>query len=289
VAPQALDRPYPGALRLAGAIAYNRWLAEFCAAAPERFLGQILLGALDDVEGAVREIRRAHDSGLGAGIFLPLDYYLPLYHHARYEPLWSVCEELDLAVTVHASDGGPSWYGDGWRASAVYLSEINFYAQRPLWCLIFGGVFDRHPQLRVVCTEQGQAWVAPLLARLDGIASSSMMKWTEADPLAMRPSDYFHRHCTVGNSLMTRDDVEQRDLVGLDVLAWGSDFPHLEGAWPRTRAALRALMAGLPASEIRLILGDNLARAYRVDRARLLPIVEQIGPTLDELGADPTR
>jgi len=279
VAPEALDRVYPADLRMAGARAYNRWLAEFCHAAPDRFLGQILLGSLADVDGAVAEVRRAHRDGLTSGLFLPLSYDLPLYHHPRYEPLWDVCDELGVTVTVHASDGGPPWFGEGWRAAAVYLSEINFYAQRPLWCFVFGGVFERHPDLRVVFTEQGSSWVPDLLRRLDGTAQSTMMKWTEVDPLPALPSELFARHCTIGNSLMTRADVDAREAVGTGVLAWGSDFPHLESSWPRVADTLRTLFAGVPETEARAILGTNLAAAYRLDADALTRRAATIGPT----------
>lgn len=280
VAPQGLDVAHPPAHRLAGARAYNRWLAGFCAAAPDRLLGQILLGSLDDVDAALAEVRRAHADGLTTGIFLPLDYHLPLYHHPRYEPMWNLCDELGLAVTVHAGDGGPLWFGEGWRATAIYNTELNFYAQRPLWCFIFGGVFERHPDLRVVLTEQGSGWVPDLLRRLDATARSTMMKWTELEPLPMLPSELFARHCTVGNSLMTRADVEARHAVGTDVLAWGSDFPHLEGSWPEVSATLRTLFADVPADEVRRIVGGNLAAAYRLDPAAYAPLVARIGGPL---------
>jgi predicted TIM-barrel fold metal-dependent hydrolase len=283
IAPQALDRTYPPELRLAGARAYNRWLAGFCALAPQRLLGMITLGSLADVDAAVAEVRRAHVAGLRSGIMLPLDATLPLYHHPRYEPLWAACAELDVVVAIHASDGVPDWVGDDLRAAAVYLAEINFHAQRPLWCLIYGGVLDRYPSLRLAFTEQGSGWVAGLLARLDGSAQSTMMRWTEEEPLPLLPSEYFHRQCFVGNSLMTRAEVDARHTVGVDVLMWGSDFPHLEGCWPETRGAISELFAGMPEAEARAILGDNLACAYRVDLDALAPVVDRIGPSPAEL------
>jgi len=284
IAPQGLDRVYPPSLRLAGARAYNRWLAEFCGAASERLIGMIALGSLDDVDAAVREVRRAHASGLSRGILLPLDYYLPLYHHARYEPLWSICEELELVVTVHGSDGGPHWYGEGLRASAIYLTEVMWYAHRPLWCLILGGVFDCHPDLRVAFTEQGSSWVPPLLAQLDASAESTFMRWTEETPLSMKPSDYFSRHCVIGNSILTPAEITDRHAVGINNLAWGSDFPHYESQWPHTKDRLVELFAGVPTEESRSILGENLVDFYRLDRSALLRLADQIGPTPAELG-----
>jgi predicted TIM-barrel fold metal-dependent hydrolase len=282
IAPHGLDARYPDELRLAGARAYNRWLAEFCSAAPERLLGVTALGSLADVDSAVAEVRRAAASGLTAGIVLPCDYYLPLYHHERYDDLWRVCEELDLVVVVHTGDGGPSWYGEGQRASAVYMAEVFFYSHRPLWCLIFGGVFDRFPRLKVAFTEQGCGWVPETLRMLDGIASSAFFRWTDEEPLAMRPSEYFAKHCFVGHSTMTRSDVEQFDVEPIPNVMWGTDFPHFESTWPDTRPRLRELLKDMPEGWARALLGGEFARAYGVDLAAMRPLVERIGPRPSE-------
>jgi len=126
--------------------------------------------------------------------------------------------------------------------------------------------------------------VPGLLRQLESMACSAMMRWTELEPLRLSPSGYFARHCTVGNSLMSRSDVDLRAEVGLDVLAWGSDFPHLEGSWPSVRESLKGLFDAVPAEEARRLLGANLARAYRVDPGALAPLVERIGPLPAELG-----
>jgi predicted TIM-barrel fold metal-dependent hydrolase len=283
IAPRALDQDYASNLRVAGARAYNRWLAEFCSVAPERFLGQIAVGSLGDIDAAVAEVRRAQSSGLTSGVMLPLVYDLPLYHHPRYDPLWSTCTELDLTVTIHAGDGGPKWYGDDWRAGMVYMAEMMFYAERPLWCCIFGGVFERHPDLRMVFTEQGSAWVPAMLASLDRIADTPSMKFSIEAPLPEAPSVQFRQHCVVGNSLMQRPDIDMRDAIGVEQLAWGSDFPHFEGTWPEVRRGLRHLMAGVPEPEMRAMVGGNLIRAYRLDPAALTPIAQRIGPRAEEL------
>jgi predicted TIM-barrel fold metal-dependent hydrolase len=288
IAPHAFEgERYPAELSIAGARAYNRWLAEFCSEAPERLIGMSVLGSLENMDAAIHELRYAYDLGLTKGVFMPLDYYLPLYHHPRYEPLWEACEELDLVLSIHASDGAPTWYGDNPRGGAVFLAEMGFFAQRPLWCFIFGGVFERHPKLRVAFTETGSAWVPGLLGQLDWVRNTESMRWTETDPLPKTPSEYFRDHCLVGNSLMTRMEVEQRGAVGIEQLMWGSDFPHTEGVWPETLASVKQIFADIPEDEARLILGDNLVRAYRLDRARLEPTVTRIGKSAAELGLGP--
>jgi predicted TIM-barrel fold metal-dependent hydrolase len=282
IAPQAFDHVYPDHLRLAGARAYNRWLSEFCSAAPSRLLGQIALGSIDDVEAAVTEVRRAYGSGLTCGVILPLDYDQPLYHHQRYDPLWAVCTELGLAVTVHAGDGGPKWYGDDHRAFLIYMMEQAFFAERPLWSCIYGGVFERHPELRMVFTEQGSSWVPGVLESMDSRAQSPAVK-VIGEPLTELPSETFRRHCVVANSLMQRSDIDIRSEVGVGQLAWGSDFPHLEGTWPEVRRSLSDLMNGVPEDEMRAIVGGNLVRAYQLDFAQLGPIADRIGPGCEEL------
>jgi predicted TIM-barrel fold metal-dependent hydrolase len=278
IAPHGLDARYAPELRLAGARAYNRWLAEFCAPSPQRLLGMTALGTLEDVDAAVAEVHRAAQAGLRSGIVLPCDYYLPLYHHPRYEKLWATCEELGLVVTVHSGDGGPSWYGEGSRAGAVYMAEVFFYSRRPLWCLIFGGVFDRYPRLKVAFTEQGSSWVPGTLQLLEGITDSDYFRWTEEDPLPLRPTEYFERQCFVGNSTMTRADIEQMDTQTIANVMWGEDFPHFEGMWPHTTARLRDLVHGVPESRVRALLGADLARAYNVDLEALRGLVDLIGP-----------
>jgi predicted TIM-barrel fold metal-dependent hydrolase len=235
------------------------------------------------VDGAVGELRRAYASGLTNVLMLPLDYYLPLYHHPRYEPLWQACEDLDVTVAVHLADGGPDWYGDDAWDGAIYVMEGFFYAHRPLWCLIFGRVLERHPGLRVVFTEQQAMWVTETVPMMDGVAGG-IMRARSVAPLPLRPSEYFHRQCFVANSLMTRRDIDNRAAIGTDVLVWGSDSPHHEGTWPKTGRKLHELFDGVPIEDARAILGDNFLRAYPLDRARLSAIAERIGPHPADLG-----
>jgi predicted TIM-barrel fold metal-dependent hydrolase len=293
IAPVGLDHSYDTDLRLIGARAYNRWLAEFCSTAPDRLVGAMVLGSLHNIDAAVAELRRAHASGLRHLVMLPLDYYLPLYHHPRYEPLWQACVELDLTVAVHLSDGGPDWYGDNAWDGAIYVVESFFYAHRPLWCLTLGGVLERYPQLRVAFTEQRAAWVMDVVPMMDSLArTGGAMRAAETLPLPLKPSEYFHRQCFVANSLMSRQDIEDRERIGTDVLVWGSDFPHHEGAWPTTRDKLRELFEGIPFADARAIVADNFLRAYpHVDQATLNGIATQIGPRPAELGfaTDSTR
>jgi predicted TIM-barrel fold metal-dependent hydrolase len=274
-----------------GALAYNRWLAEFCAADPKRLRGLTLLGTLEDVDWAIAELRRAHKTGLQTGVLLPLDYYLPLYHHPRYDAFWAVCQELDLTIAIHLSKGGPDWVADDLNTLAtIWFKEATWYAQRPLWCLIFGGVFDRFPKLRVVFTEIGIDWVNPLLTELDLLHENKGPLFTpfkDQYQLSMRPSEYFQRNCYVTHSAVNfvlREDLEGARFKSIPNMIWGADIGHGEGFWPSSLDVLRPLVNGLPESTMRPFLGEALHKAYPSTTGDYSQLVARIAPTAGDLG-----
>ncbi len=144
-------------LRSAGLRAHNRWLADFCAEAPDRRAGfaQIFL---DDTEDSVAEVRWAKEAGL-RGVLVPGDHVLKManLYYPDYEPLWATCAELELPVHRHAVAPTESFYEGGKASQLVHFVEIQFYTSRAISHLIFSGVFERHPDLVFVTTEIASA------------------------------------------------------------------------------------------------------------------------------------
>jgi predicted TIM-barrel fold metal-dependent hydrolase len=275
------------ALRLVGARTYNRWLADRVRDSGGRQAG-IALVTIDDALTAAAEVRSAAEAGL-RGVLLPIGMArLPLYNDARYEPLWRACEETGLPVHTHAAPSANPVPGHG--GDAIALHEALWHTQRPLWCLIFGGVLDRHPGLRVVITEAGVEWIPELLARMQiAYAGRPTQKFTEHlefQPLArgLRPSELWRRQCWAGASFMPRAETELRHQIGVDRLMWGSDYPHIEGTWPHTRERLRDAFGGVPEAEVARMLGTNAIECYGFDRARLEAVAARIGPPRGEIG-----
>jgi predicted TIM-barrel fold metal-dependent hydrolase len=277
-------------LQWAGARSHNRWLAELVAMAPERRVGVAIVPALWDVAEAVREVRWARAHGLSAIMLPALWGKHPPYHHPRYEPLWSVCEELDVVVHWHSGPAltedyfggellgaGPALPG----AMGIYVSEVVFWCVRPLTFLIWGGVFERHPGLKVAITEGTSIWVPEYLALLDQRYSETHYSQKLGDyrgHLKSKPSEYFRRHVHLGASCMPRREAELRHQIGVGNLMWGSDYPHPEGSWPYTREQMVETLRGLPDAEIAAILGGNAAGFYGFDVEKLAPHVARIGP-----------
>jgi predicted TIM-barrel fold metal-dependent hydrolase len=204
----------------------------------------------------------------------------PFYHHPRYEPLWAVCDELDLPLQSHS--GWSPDYGDVPAATAMYISEVDMWAHRPFTALMWSGAFERHPKLKYVLTETGCSWILETLRVLEFKADHPIFRHFTKD-LSLRPSEYFARQCFIGASFLPSHEGKDRHKIGLDKLMWGSDYPHLEGTWPNTMDALRETFGSYPEEETRALLGTNAAEVYGFDLARLNPIAEKIGPELADI------
>jgi predicted TIM-barrel fold metal-dependent hydrolase len=277
--------PFPDSTprqRIAGARAFNRWLADFCAELPGRRAGMAIVHAYD-LDEAVAEVRWARRAGL-ASVMLPtgLDD-LAGYHDPRYDPLWAACVDEGLPLTIHS--GGAPWPGYGSHAMWVQKMEFMWFARRPLWQLIFGGVFTRFPTLEAVFTEQGADWIPDLLDRMDEQYHSPFERGI-GEALGKPPTEIWRSNCYVGASFMSRGEAMVRDRIGVDRIMWGADYPHIEGTWPYSITALRDALLGCTADEIRLMCSETAARVYGFDLEFLRPIAERVGPRLEDLMAD---
>ncbi len=276
-------------LRLEGTRAYNRWLAELCQAAPGRRAGVAVLD-MRDIDEAVAEVRRVRDAGLFGGVLLPPAgepiSRLPHYNHPRYEPIWSACEELAMPVNLHG--GASPDYGEHPGSLGAYLTEVTFWAHRPFWFMLWAGVLERHPGLRLMITEQTVDWIPSTLEFMDYLYKGPLFAQIRRE-LPLKPSEYYARQCWAGASFMTRLECELREGIGVDRIMFGTDYPHVEGTWPDTASRLRHTFGGLPEAEVRAMLGENAAEAYGFDLGKLGDRASQVGPEVGNLFAGPSE
>jgi predicted TIM-barrel fold metal-dependent hydrolase len=239
----------------------------------------------------VEELVRARESGLRGGFVVPpICDELPGYHDEHYERLWSAAADLAMPVTVHGGNGvapdAATTYGSAEPlASILHFTECSFFDRRPLWCFLWGGVFER-PKLRLVVAEGLAHWVPQELHRLDEMYDMWNLKMLR-DELPLRPSEYWRRHATITASFISRSEAEMRHEISLPNLLWGSDYPHPEGTWPYTDVCLRHALHGVPENEVRAILGENAFAVYDFDRRKLRAIADRIGPLPDALARPP--
>jgi len=284
-------------LQWAGARAHNRWISEFVAMAPERRFGLALVPPFWGVEDAVHEIQWAREHGLG-GILLPHMWMDQTpYHHPKYEPMWAACEDLGMIIHFHSGTApmqdyfGAALFGaqpggdppvEMPGALGIYVTEVAWWLTRPLWFMIWAGVFERHAKLKVVVTEGSTIWVPELLQLMDHRYGehhfTAKLGTGYRKHLKMKPSEYFRRNIRVGSSAMSRREAELRHEIGLETIMWGTDYPHPEGTWPITRKIMVDTFHGLPEDDIEAMLGGNAAEFYGFDREKLEPLVDRIGP-----------
>lgn len=275
-------------LQWAGARAHNRWLAEFCQMSPARRHGVAVIPATWDVAIAIEEVKWAKANGLGSIMLSVLWGEHKPYHHPCYDPLWALCEELDMVVHFHSGPADNSAYFGGWPpqgeitrgAMGIYLSEVAWWVVRPLTFMIWAGVFEIYPKLKVAITEASAHWIPYYLWLLDqraGDHAGAAKLGDFSSHLKLKPSEYFARNVRVG-AMLPKNEVEKRHDVGVDVLMWGSDFPHPEGTWPHTQELRVDAMRGVPDAERDAMLGLNAANFYGFDCDALAAVVQQIGP-----------
>lgn len=286
-----LGSPVPAepAQVLAGARAHNRWLADFCAEEPHRRIGIAVVPITADVGSAVAEIHAAAELGL-RGVMIPTRWFeQPAYHEPVYEPVWSALEETGLILHTH-SGAGPADYAEGPGSTAIYATEAYWWAARPLWVLLWSGVFERHPGLRYVIAENGAWWVPDLVSKMDekclGGHNTKKMGNAFTEHLRSKPSEYVDRQCFFAASTPGVEDIGRRHEVGVGNLLWGNDFPHPEGTFPYTREMVRQRFRDVPHDEARRILGWTSAGLYGVDTSALAPVVERIAPLVADIHGD---
>ena len=283
-----------------GMAIYNRWLADVVARAPHRHIGLAYL-PMWDVDAAVAEVEWAHGAGL-RGVNFPAmrDGELPEYNRSVWEPLWSVCEELGMPLVTHVGAGTNAHYGKLEGIALLQIESGGFTSRRAIWWLIFAGVFERHPGLKLVITETPGNWFPATAAELDAVWSFYDAKRDEPlnrallEQVPRRPSEYMAENVFYGASFASPHEVGEAVAHGLESqLLWGSDYPHLEGTFVYpdgsdmpsvTRLALRNTFCDAPPEATARMVGRNAIDIYGLDGDALRTIAADIGaPTLDDL------
>ena len=244
---------------------YNAWLADFCDAAPHRFAGIASIPS-HSVEAALNEVERVAKRGGVSGVEIAYNPDMdPLFHPSWYS-LWDAIEAADLPVHFHTiGQTFPYKQGDfeplqKRQAFAVHITGFQLAMARIIMEMIYGGVLESNPNLKVVIGESGIGWIPYLLEHMD-------LEWTDqfADlTLTMKPSEYWHRQCY---ATYQSDPIGLRllDVLGVNNVMWGSDFPHPDGVWPDSQEFIEREFKGVDDAIKYQITCKNAARLYGFD------------------------
>jgi predicted TIM-barrel fold metal-dependent hydrolase len=250
-------------LAIASCRVYNDWMAEYVAAAPER-LGGVGALPLQDPVAAAEVAREIKEMGLIGGVARPCAYNERPFFHPVYNPLWETLEELDLALALHPAGpadmaGASRQLGHLMAPGTHHALILQFDQQMTLSNLVYGGVLERFPNLKVAVLECGGGWIAHWMDRMNEFLES--YHWAAA-PLSMEPSDYFRRQCWISFDPGERSAGALGPIAGADRFIWASDFPHSDAKYPGVVDELRERNHALPDDARRGLYGLNALDLY---------------------------
>ncbi|MGH7908291.1 MAG: amidohydrolase family protein [Thermodesulfobacteriota bacterium] len=259
---------------------YNEWLAGFCSTHPERFAGLASIPN-DPIEAALAEVERVARRGVLRGLDIANSPDLKPLWDPCWNPLWEVINDTGLPLHFHTVSGYTPEHirkvmmigADPTRASLPGMPEVELPVARAafatnitafqlnmsniLTSMIYSGVLERCPRIRLVLGEAGIGWIPYVLWRMDAEWEDQFKDLS----LKMPPSAYWKRQC---RATYQTDPVGIKliDEVGAENIMWGSDFPHPDGIWPDSQDYIRRELGALPAATRRKIVCENAAKLY---------------------------
>ncbi len=248
--------------------AYNTWLLdEYCGSYPERMFPIALL-PWHDPDLSVQELKWAVQKGF-KGIKAPAKrrFHKTFIYDEGFYPLWEVAQEAGVVLAIHPSsvDRLPDMSDvltreeGSLNSNSAILSPLNGIVS--LTQLIFGGVLDRFPRLKVCVVECNGGWMPLLLDRLDG--RYNFQPWASPEVKSL-PSESFRRQCWVAFMAEERTTLPLFAESFQDHIVWGTDYPHLDA---ETTDEIWETLERVPETVQRKILRENAIRLYNLPLA----------------------
>lgn len=253
---------------LAAFQAYNDWILEdFQAADPTRLCGLAMTPMEVGIDETVAEMKRVYKKGCRA-MYIPGSPSVPYNHPEHYESIWRTANDLGITLCMHRNHGGPpdksNW--DFYQQDKVSIGGIvtrYFSCVQPFSYMIFTGMFDRYPNLKIVAAEVDCGW-APFWVQTLDHHWEIQTNWFDVK-LKHPPSDF------IGKNLFTTnvDDYAGYQMIGTGLWPWlssftmfSSDYPHSATIWPDSRAVAAKMIEGLKPEDARKALQDNAVKVF---------------------------
>ena len=266
--------------------AYNEWLAEdYCSIAPDRLIGMGLIPEID-VRGAIDELNQCARMGL-KGVMLNAFPNGKMYPTPEDDEFWAEAVRINMPVTAHiwfhhgAGQGndyaGPLFQYERTPEGPIksskrdpirrFIGPFGVRAAREAVRLVFAGVFDRFPALRIYFAETQVGWIPQWLEHMDDSYERNI-GWAEElfglKKLQRRPSEYVKEHCLWGFGY-NPVGMLLRYEIGVDQIMWYTDFPHTGSDWPHSNLTLEKNFAAVPDDERYKMVVGNCVRFFHLD------------------------
>lgn len=244
---------------------YNDWLHDYATSANGRLFGLAAI-PIQDPDAAVAELERVIKLGYRGGCIPCTAPSEAPYRDEVYEPIWSMAEEARFPLSMHVGTNAytPAQYrpNPALRDSVGDYAQSQIAVQRTLIDLIVHGVATRHPNLNFVVAEFNGGWIAHWLDRVDqGMQREARFRHGELQ--GERPHDIWLRqfYATIEDD---RPAILTRELIGVDNLMWGSDYPHVDSTWPCSIQVIEEMFEGVSDEDRDKITRGNVERLYQL-------------------------
>ncbi|WP_063063137.1 amidohydrolase family protein [Nocardia violaceofusca] len=248
----------------------NQWLLEEWGFTYQDRIFTVPVVSLPIVEKAIEELDWCVEHGAKAilvrpapvpGLRGPRSFALP-----EFDPFWKRVVEHDVLVTMHSSDSGYSRFNAEWEGSNLEMLpfKTNTFRMTTEWrpiqdavaSWVCHGALFRHPELKVAVIENGASWLAPLLENLHDVYKKAPEGFGFQDPVeAVKRSIHV--------SPFWEEDLQAiAELIGVENVLFGSDYPHPEGLAEPARYINE--IKDMPLADQEKIMGGNLARLLKV-------------------------
>ena len=247
-------------LNLAGIEAYNQWLFEgFCAADPARLFGVYQIPNLG-IETSVQQLRQAASVGARGAVISTWPAGNPALG-PEDDPFWEAAEELGLPISMHFGLVSTVLQHPSPPEAAGAIGAVSGIIKMgpAIIDLIFSGVFDRFPGLRILGIEVGCAWIPHVSEMMDD------RYWRNRTHVGLTlkklPSQYLKDNFAF-SYIVDQHGMQLRHAIGIESMLWSTDFPHHGNDYPYSRETLEHHFVNVPAAEKELITHGNCERLY---------------------------
>jgi predicted TIM-barrel fold metal-dependent hydrolase len=259
-------------LALAVVQAYNDWhIDEWCGTYPDRFI-PMAITPLWDIDLVVTEVRRCAAKGCHSISFTenPAKLGFPSFHDPYWTPLWEVCAEHDVVVSIHLGSSGELVVTAPDAPADVMINLQPMNICQAAADLLWSRIPRDFPTLKIALTEGGIGWIPYFLERADSTYDVHRA-WTGQDFGGKLPSEVFKEHFL---TCFIKDPVglELRHRIGVERICWELDYPHSDSTWPTPAEALLEETASCSTpvtdAELNAMTHENALRWYSWDPFR---------------------